>query len=71
MDLSVGETNAKAREAALHSLGELAEGSLTPGSVADIIAVIDSTTLVSSDIEYVACIRGQQAERTGAEPRGR
>lgn len=69
--LSVAEANAKAREASLHALAELFEWSLAPGSVADIVSVIDPTTLVGSEVEYVACIRGPQAEHTGGEPRGR
>lgn len=53
---SVLEADTTARESLLHALADYVEWSKAPTSVADVVATLDSSSLVGSEVEYVQYI---------------
>jgi len=59
--LAVWESDTDAREAQLHALAELHEWNQVAPDAIELVSRIDRTSLVGSEIEYVACLLSGKA----------
>jgi hypothetical protein len=60
-ELALWEADGLAREAQLHVLAELHEWNGVPAEAIEVVRLIDPSSLIGSEVEYVAWLTGAQA----------